>query len=480
MPLNRGHCRLCRLQAQYLSGPSPWDTGPKHFHELGPSGQQLFFANTLATGWVPGRYQPRRPPPPAPPEPDALARAARGPLQPELFALPFTGPPWRIPADDQPRLAWYAHLLATVARTGALRGWDKPVQDHVRNTLQSLVATQPPDTRTYPASAVARLGSGHRHSVTRTLELLQHLRILIEDRPDPNDVWADKRLAKLPPHLRKDVEPWLNRLRHGDARHRPKTQGTWRGYLTETMPPLLDWANRYDHLRDVTRDDILATLTSTRPRGGDNHTRAIALRSLFAFLKARKKIFVNPTSRLPADIARRHRTSSIPMPVQANAATAATMTAAQWLVTVFIRHHALPGTTIAALVLDDIDLDGGTLTVTGQHRPLDTLTKDAVKGYLAYRTARWPLTANQHLLLSKLSALKTVPVSSWWISEQIRPWQATLSQLRQDRILEEAATSETRDPMHVAMMFGLHPNTAQRYVDAVHGRYDPTPQVPTN
>jgi len=90
------------------------------------------------------------------------------------------------------------------------------------------------------------------------------------------------------------------------------------------------------------------------------------------------------------------------------------------------------------------------------------------------------MTTNQHLLLSQLSALKTVPVSSWWISEQIRPWQATLSQLRQDRILEEAAASETRDPMHLAMMFGLHPNTAQRYVDAVHGRYDPTPPAPAN
>jgi hypothetical protein len=26
--------------------------------------------------------------------------------------------------------------------------------------------------------------------------------------------------------------------------------------------------------------------------------------------------------------------------------------------------------------------------------------------------------------------------------------------------------------MHLASMFGLHPNTAQRYVDAVYGRHD--------
>jgi hypothetical protein len=27
--------------------------------------------------------------------------------------------------------------------------------------------------------------------------------------------------------------------------------------------------------------------------------------------------------------------------------------------------------------------------------------------------------------------------------------------------------------MHLASMFGLHPNTAQRYVDAAYGRHDP-------
>jgi hypothetical protein len=26
--------------------------------------------------------------------------------------------------------------------------------------------------------------------------------------------------------------------------------------------------------------------------------------------------------------------------------------------------------------------------------------------------------------------------------------------------------------MHLASMFGLHPNTAQRYADAVYGRHD--------
>jgi len=47
-----------------------------------------------------------------------------------------------------------------------------------------------------------------------------------------------------------------------------------------------------------------------------------------------------------------------------------------------------------------------------------------------------------------------------------------LRQHSQDRILEEAAATGTRDPVHLASMFGPHPNTAQRYVDAVCGRHD--------
>jgi hypothetical protein len=50
-----------------------------------------------------------------------------------------------------------------------------------------------------------------------------------------------------------------------------------------------------------------------------------------------------------------------------------------------------------------------------------------------------------------------------------------LTRLRQDRILEEATAAGTRDPMNLASMFGLPPNTAQRYVDAAYGRDDPAP-----
>lgn len=471
--IRRGHCRLCHCQAQYLAGPSPWDTGPLHFRELGPGGHQLFFASMLAVSWNHGRKAPARPAAPAPPAPGGIIRPEAVPRQPELITLPFEKTPWRILDGDRPRLTWYEHLLPAVARTGQLRGWSPSVQEHVRNTLRSLIATQPADARSYPASSVQRLGAGARHSTARTIELLSDLQLLAEDRPDPGDPWAAKRLAKLPAGIASNVEPWLDHLRHGDSRHRPKAPGTWRGYCTAIMPALLSWSEDRDTLREITRDDITEALSQPRPRGGDNHTLAIALRSLFGYLKSRKRIFANPAARLPANIGR-HRNPTLPVPARAEAhdPAAAPMTPDEWLVNVLIRHHALPGTTIAGLTLDDVGLDGRILTVAGRRRPLDQLTRDAIASYLAYRTRRWPLTANRHLLLSQLSALQDGPVSSWWISERITRWNSTLTGLRQDRILEEAAAAGTRDPMHLASMFGLHPNTAQRYVDAVYERHD--------
>jgi hypothetical protein len=242
------------------------------------------------------------------------------------------------------------------------------------------------------------------------------------------------------------------------------------------MPTLLAWAQDHDTLREITRDDIIEALTEPRPRGGDSHTQAIALRSLFGYLKSRKRIFANPASRLPANIGR-HRNPTLPVPARTEAhdPAAAPMGPDEWLVNVLIRHHALPGTTIAGLTLDDIDLDQRSFTAAGHRRPLDQLTRDAVTSYLAYRTRRWPLTGNRHLLLSRLSALQDGPVSHWWISERITRWNSTLTGLRQDRILEEATAAGSRDPLHLASVFGLHPNTAQRYVDAAYGRHDPAP-----
>lgn len=467
------HCRLCRAQAQHLSGPSQWDTGPKHFHRLEASGHQLFFAQMLGTLWARSKDSASQP------RVDQPVSTPVDTIQPELFTLPFAEVPWRILDGDQPRLDRYHQLLSAVGRVSELRGWSQSIQEHVRNTLRSLIATQPSDARIYPATAVLRLGPGSRHSVTRTLELLTDLGLLTDDRPDPDDTWVRANTAMLPSAIRRDVEPWLNWLRHGNARRRPVARGTWRGYYRSIRPVLQRWAQHHETLREIDRSLIIDALTEPRPRGGDNHTRAIALRSLFRFLKARKRIFTNPATRLPADIGRGHRSTPVSTAPERRGVDPGITRPCQWLVTVLVRHHALPGKSIADLTLHDIELDGNTFTANGKRRPLDTLTRQAVQDYLDYRARRWPTTRNQHLFLSKLSALTSNPVSNWWINERIATWGSTLTKLRQERILEEAAASGEPDAMHLAMMFGLHPNTAQRYVDAIYEHHDPNPN-PTN
>ena len=126
----------------------------------------------LAVSWNHGRKDPARPAAPTQPGRGGIIRPEAVPRQPELVTLPFEMTPWRILDGDWPRLSWYEHLLPAVARTGQLRGWSPSVQEHVRNTLRSLIATQPADARSYPASAVQRLGAGARHSTARTIELL--------------------------------------------------------------------------------------------------------------------------------------------------------------------------------------------------------------------------------------------------------------------------------------------------------------------
>jgi hypothetical protein len=47
-------------------------------------------------------------------------------------------------------------------------------------------------------------------------------------------------------------------LRDGGPRSLPRREGTLWLCLNQVRPALLEWSNRYDHLWEVTRDDVLA------------------------------------------------------------------------------------------------------------------------------------------------------------------------------------------------------------------------------
>jgi integrase len=119
------------------------------------------------------------------------------------------------------------------------------------------------------------------------------------------------------------------------------------------------------------------------------------------------------------------------------------------LVVALVAIHALRKTELTQLHLADLDLARGRLTVhrsAGRHIVyLDRLTHSLAVAWLGERRQRWPGTSNPYLLVSQKSAVDstqspvTVPVIDrcfWRLG--VRP-----SQLRADRILDEAATPPT-------------------------------------
>ncbi|MGW0315667.1 hypothetical protein [Streptomyces flavidovirens] len=59
---------------------------------------------------------------------------------------------------------------------------------------------------------------------------------------------------------------------------------------------LLEWSSRYDHLREVGREDIIAARDAVT--GKHRESRIVALRSLFRHAKKNGQIFRNPTIRI--------------------------------------------------------------------------------------------------------------------------------------------------------------------------------------
>jgi integrase len=140
-------------------------------------------------------------------------------------------------------------------------------------------------------------------------------------------------------------------------------------YLNAVRPLLITWAEHYDHLREITRDDVL---TALEPFHGDKrHTVLVALRSLFAAAKKTGAIFRNPTSRIR--VGQRAGRVLQPLTQVEHTMTAATRPADPLILALASIHAARPGG-IRDLLLDDIDLGNRRLTIAGRTRPLDEKT----------------------------------------------------------------------------------------------------------
>ena len=124
--------------------------------------------------------------------------------------------------------------------------------------------------------------------------------------------------------------------------------------------------------------------------------------------------------------------------------------------------HALRPSDISALTLDDANPAPGTLFAGGRVRPLDRLTAGQLRAWLQARHARWPATANPHLLINRSTGGGTSPVSRSYVQATVRRAGITAQDLRADRLLGQAQASGG-DPLQLTHLFGISDPTAIRY-----------------
>ncbi|MCY0932568.1 hypothetical protein OTB20_41960 [Streptomyces sp. H27-H1] len=460
VPEEHGYCRLCRAQATWAikaDGAVGRDSLLLPFLRQ-VTHQQLFFANL---------QRPRNGGPP-------VGKAGRRGLRTALPAAP--APPstaWHQPeltpaSRDFSRFDRTLHgdlanprliRARSEARTlGEARGWTRWTASDVDRALV-IVLSGHVEGEVIRYSEIFPALRGRGLSVGHTAEVLGRLGLFADDRVPAVDRWLERKLDGVAPGIRRAVEDWARTLLDGGPRALPRTRGTARGYMNEVQPMLLEWSGQYDHLREVTRTDILAARDATA--GKQREGRVVALRSLFRHAKKTGQVFKDPTTRI-----------SIPRPVGPvmqpleqidvdQAVTAATRPHARLILALAAVHAARPGM-IRAIQLDDVDLGNRLITIADHIRPLDDLTHRMLVDWLDHRRTRWPNTANPHLLITQKSAVGSGPVGQLWATEATRNLSANLERLRVDRQLEEALTHGP-DPLHLSLVFGIDEKTAIRY-----------------
>jgi integrase len=465
--LKKGYCRLCWCQAylERTSGPgtplASWAAKVRH--------HQLFFAamtpgasRTIA----PPRQLPRRvgakgrplkaPPPPA-------SRPSVEGIQGRLFDPgPRRYTPGKLdlrsgPAPDNPWLAWALHLAHQMSES---RGFNPAVHRALQRNLVMLLSDYRPDEliRRSDYEGVLRQRGA---SVAHTSEVLAQMGILDDDRPATFAAWLGSKLEGLPAGMAAETRGWATTLKEGGSRTRPRTEQTVRIYMGVVRPVLLEWSERYDHLREVTRDDVV-TYTD-RLEGAERQLTLSGLRSMFGWAKKNGVVFANPAARVRAGRVPRQ----LWQPLQAEDITKAVQAAVTPHARVYVvlaAVHAARLGAIRTMTLDDVDLANRRLTIAGHARPLDDLSFQILSEWLDYRRSRWPNTANRHLLISRESALGLGPVSEVWVSHSLRGLEASIERLRIDRQLEEAMASRA-DPLHLARVFNISETTAVRYAE---------------
>ncbi len=464
--LRNHHCRMCWNQARteaHATGSAGGRAIASRFLDQVGAFHQLFFAgmlNSRGASTTPPRTHNRRGAPRKPPPEPARHPPIRW-IQLRLLEARRDFTRFDAATDADPGNPWLRWANYVAHQLGETHGWRRGMHDNVRRALTVLLSRHTAGdvirySELFPAIRAMDI------SVERVAEVLTEMGVLIDDRRPSFEVWLERKLDGLADGIRAETEHWLRTLARGGPRTAARKPDTVWTHMNNVQPVLLAWSQRYDHLREITREDVLAALADLT--GSRRIQLLISLRSLFAFCRKTGKIFRNPTRGIkvgqqPYRLAQPLASTDIDQAVQT-----ATTPAARLALMLAAVHAARPGA-IRALLLEDVDLGNRRLTIAGCPRPIDDFTHQILLEWLDHRRTRWPSTANSHLLINQMSAHGTGPVSTIHFAKtQLRGQAATLERLRVDRQLDEALTHGP-DPLHLSAVFGLDPKTAIRYAE---------------
>ncbi|MGT2462856.1 hypothetical protein [Sinomonas atrocyanea] len=425
------------------------------------SGQQLFFANLRhsAAGQQRGYRRPGTDPAP---------NAREG-------AAPFTSVSYRqlvlfdserdlrrgrthgFPPTTHPEMA--AFLDSTALELASRHGWGEDTAGKVRRGLAIVLALQ--DTpgapvRTTEVLRLQQLGL----NCTRVLEVCQVAGLLDDDLSPVIDRWFAGTIADLPAQMRSELGRWYSVMKSGSKtppRSKPRSETTIRLYISWSLPALGTWAAAgHTSLREITADDVRAVLP---PAGDPRATMGQGLRCIFRVLKAHHLVFLNPLNRIRTGTAA--RLHPLPLPPEMLREALESTDPARAAVTALAAFYGLRTGQLRSLLLTD--LHSGCLHLGERTIPLAAPVRARINAWIAYRERRWPNTANQHLFISRHTALGDGPVGYEWITQSIG---TTVQKVREDRILHEMIASGG-DLRRICDMFGLTIGGAERYAAAL-------------
>jgi len=360
--------------------------------------------------------------------------------------------------------SYCAHVIAAARRISAEHGWPDWTWTNLSWSLNLLTAVHRTDEK-IKASTVLTFNDDSEtgHEVSRVLDILDELGLLDDDRPDVLGAWIDTRLAEVAPVIRREAQIWIDILRHGGQRRTPRKEATIRQKIYYIAPFLTDISVDHTTLREVTADQIRDWLRGRRTI----HPDASAIRDLFKTLAAARVIFGNPTRSLHTGTAQ--GTMPIPLtPADLRAiGQAAERDPVLKVIVALVGIHALYPKQTRELTLDAVDLHHNRLILPGGERPLDDYTRAAITDYLQLRRSTRPNVNNRYLLVTRRSVHTGKPVTYAWMHSLFRDMNVTAAQLREDRLLEEAA--HNGDPLHLSAIFGITPITSLRFVKALYG-----------